>query len=177
MEDYYDTQTINQSLEIASLPDEEVIIQLDSTASFQVHNGSLRLNGLTFRHSSSRQYSILDGAEAMIEFRSEGGDLFIQDCMFDMGTNAALAHSSRVSGVFLKQGRLARIEGNKFVGGGGSALTVLNDPTLCFSRVEINRNVFINTGQPSFSETRTTSRYSITLQEWCWKRFRCRGMK
>lgn len=38
-------------------------------------------------------------------------------------------------GVFLKQGRSARIEGNKFVGGGigRSAVTVLNDPTLCFS--------------------------------------------
>lgn len=42
----------------------------------------------------------------MIDFESENGDVFIDDCTFEMGTSAALSRSSRVSGGISKAGSI-----------------------------------------------------------------------
>lgn len=123
--------------------------------SWTISSGRLRVKGLTFDHPFDHPYGEGDRNTSLIEFSSQEGAVWIQDCVFDLGTNAAAARPSRVSGVLLKQAEFACIERNKFIGGGGSAVAVLNDPSVCVSHVVIRFNNFVNTGQPSFSEQKT----------------------
>jgi hypothetical protein len=74
-----------------------------------------------------------------------------------METQASATDPLRVSGIYLAQGSDAVIEGCTFVGGGGSAITILNDPWKHVKRVEILRSSFQLGGQPSFSPKRPFS--------------------
>jgi hypothetical protein len=119
-----------------------------------VEAGSLLLSGIDFNFKAGDEGG---PNQALLEFNSPDGELYIQDCMFDLGGNAATALSARVSAILLKRAKFAKIERNTFIGGGGSSIAILNDP-LCFcARTELRSNTFMSTGQPSFASRRTAA--------------------
>lgn len=83
---------------------------------------------------------------------SKLGDYHVKDCIFDLGSTCERAEATRVSGILIKQGKSVSIEGCSFIGGAGSAIVAVNDPHLFTASIEITRNIFMNNGQPTFSE-------------------------
>lgn len=100
------------------------------------------------------------GDEALIIFDDCASEtkasLTVKRCVFDMGEDCDSSHPTRVSGIFMKRGASAVIEGCGFYGGAGSAIVVLNDENTGIFDVKITRNLFANGGQPSFSEISAT---------------------
>eukprot|EP00978_Attheya_sp_CCMP212_P040135 scaffold215917_cov58-Attheya_sp.AAC.1 len=146
---------LDKSQEIIGLGDPgEVIIRSPQTPIISVTTGCVRLSNITFEHSPTDCRESCN--EALIMF--DGGDddnnakLFVQDCNFEMGTNAVKAHSWRISGINLSRGKAAIIKRCSFVGGGGSAVTIVNDPYSYVAKVELLHNSFVSTGQPSFKD-------------------------
>lgn len=159
--------TCKHSQEIVALPGHKVRLEMTSYSSrgffWTIEAGSLLVSGIDFKFKSDD-----DGGpnQSFLEFSSPEGELHVQDCTFDLGANAASALSARVSAILLKRGKMARIERNTFIGGGGSAIVILNDP-LCFcARTELLSNTFVSTGQPSFAtRTKTPGPSSAPLPE------------
>eukprot|EP00978_Attheya_sp_CCMP212_P041014 scaffold230077_cov36-Attheya_sp.AAC.1 len=146
---------LDKSQEIIGLGNPgEVIIRSPQTPIVSVTTGCVRLSNITFKHSPTDCGQSCN--EALIMFNCGDVDnnakLFVQDCNFEMGTNAVEAHSWRISGINLSRGKAAIIERCSFVGGGGSAVAVVNDPDLYVAKVELLHNSFVNTGQPSFKD-------------------------
>lgn len=146
--------SLRKSLEIIGLGDPgEVIIRSSQTPIVCAKAGCVRLSNITFEHSpidcgeSCEALIMLDGCDD-----DNNAKLFVQDCNFEMGTNAVKAHSWRISGIHLSRGKAAIIERCRFVGGGGSAVAIVNDPYLYVEKVELLHNSFVSTGQPSFKD-------------------------
>lgn len=96
--------------------------------------------------------------EKFVESTKDG--LFVKNCVFHLGVDCKTAYSTRISGLFLKKGKSATIEGCRFYGGAGNAIAVLSNPHLYIEQVQILRNTFIQNGQPTFNEKYVTSSYA-----------------
>jgi len=121
-----------------------------------------KAHGIEQRSDDNPGTSQGSGDDAIISFEesteshdyqtSVKADFIVKNCTFDLGTDCSTAFPTRVSGIFIKRGQSALIEGCKFLGGAGSAIVALNDPYLYTPSIQITRNAFINNGQPTFSE-------------------------
>lgn len=123
------------------------------------HVGCIRvmviIQVLPLKDQAMPQYSALKSEEGIEENGYQTcakADFVVKGCIFDMGTDCSTAFATRFSGIFLKRGKSAIIEGCEFLGGSGSAIVALNDPYLHVHRIQITGNLFVNNGQPTFSE-------------------------
>jgi hypothetical protein len=155
---------------------EEVVVDIDYRENncFQIKNEQVGFHNLTFRATYDRVnlvgeendkrtsdvpfYAHGSADHAIISFEEPTeyneplkANYCIKNCIFEMGTGND-TFPARVSGVFLKRGAQTTIEDCQFIGGSGSAIVVANDPYLHMLHTKINRNVFINNGQPTFAE-------------------------
>lgn len=69
-----------------------------------------------------------------------------------MGTTASTACPAQIRGVLITDTQSATIDSCSFVGGSGSTIMVLNHDSVHTEQVDINQCIFMNNGQPSFSE-------------------------
>ena len=148
-----------------------VEIDYDEHECFSVLVGPVSFNSIMFRARANNCEKEFDpdcaqgtGDDAIISFEEGTGgkplryqemgtaDFVVKNCSFDLGDNCANAYPTRVSGIALKRGKSAHIEGCTFLGGAGSAIVAVNDPFLYTPDVRIIRNTFVNNGQPIFAE-------------------------
>ncbi|KAL9179334.1 hypothetical protein ACHAXT_008624 [Thalassiosira profunda] len=159
---------VDKSIEFIGLGDtSRVVVEVEGGEDqyFLVENGYVGFFNITFRSKKGNggpfgEYrnakNISPGTQqgtaddAMITF-GDGFHFNVKNCVFDLGVDDK-AYRTRVSGILLKRGKSLAVEGCKFIGGAGSAITVVNDPHLYTPNVEIVRNSFVSNGQPTFSE-------------------------
>lgn len=97
------------------------------------------------------------------------GDYKVKDCLFDLGSTCEKADATRVSGILIRRGKSALIEGCRFIGGAGSAIVTVNDPHLFTPSIEITRNIFMNNGQPTFYEKPAAEMIPGPSSVECWR--------
>jgi hypothetical protein len=110
-----------------------------------------RMSDTPFYAHGSADHAIISFEEPTEYQKPLKASYCIKNCNFEMGAGND-TFPTRISGVFLKRGATATIEDCQFIGGSGSALVVVNDPYLHMLRTEINHNLFMNNGQPTFVE-------------------------
>ena len=172
------TTSIKQAQEFIGLGNSvgEVIIEVDyqeSKCFSIIASGPVTFQNITFRvkaHEKNKKSNDKPGNaqgtgdDAIITLegdydkapeyktKTNKSSLTVKNCTFDLGVDCNTAYPTRVSGIFLKRGKSAVIEGCTFLGGAGSAIVAVNDPYLYTADIEITRNIFGCNGQPFFHE-------------------------